>query len=92
MKFDKSGLADFARAEAYAAKGDHTRAIKDYSAAIKKAPDVAAAYEGRSKAYTATGQLDLARSDEHNVARLQAQASAEAQAQASAQPSGQPQA
>jgi tetratricopeptide (TPR) repeat protein len=78
MKLDKSGLADFARAEAYAAKGDHTRAIKDYSSAIKKAPDVSAVYEGRAKAYTATGKLDLARADEQKIAHLQAQTAAPA--------------
>jgi tetratricopeptide (TPR) repeat protein len=69
IKASKAGVAYFCRAAAYAAKGDHTRAIKDYTAAIEKEPTSAIAYRERARAYQAQGrqqdaQVDMAKSDE----------------------------
>jgi tetratricopeptide (TPR) repeat protein len=56
LAFDKRG-------DAYYAKKDYTRAIGDYTEAIRLSPDYAAAYNSRGTAYAMQGDHDRALSD-----------------------------
>jgi Flp pilus assembly protein TadD len=51
------------RGRAYEAKGDHARAIADFSEAIRLAPKLAFAFNARGTAYEATGDHDRAIAD-----------------------------
>ena len=60
----------FERGDSYAEKGDHDKAIADYTEAIRLDPKNANFYAFRAKAYRALGDEVKAASDESKVQEL----------------------
>src|SRR4029077_16859301 len=58
------------RGNAYSAKGDHDRAIADYTQVINLDPKSAIAYNNRGLAYRAKGDLDRAIADYNQAINL----------------------
>jgi tetratricopeptide (TPR) repeat protein len=74
IKSSKAPVAYFMRANAYLGIGDIAAAIKDYTSAIDKNNDFAAAYQNRAAAHERMGRADLAQADQQTAARLAAAA------------------
>jgi tetratricopeptide (TPR) repeat protein len=70
IKSSKAPVAYFLRANAYLGSGDVNAAIKDYTSAIDKHTDFAAAYQNRAVAYERAGKSDLAHADQQMAARI----------------------
>jgi tetratricopeptide (TPR) repeat protein len=64
VKLTKDAGAYVERGVTYLYKDDIDRAIKDFTAAIKAAPDYAQAYQYRSAAYVKKGETALAQADQ----------------------------
>lgn len=63
IKLTKGPVAYFQRGLSYLGKNDSRRAIADFTAAIKAAPDFAEAYRQRSLAHSMSGDIERAQSD-----------------------------
>jgi tetratricopeptide (TPR) repeat protein len=74
IKSSKAPVPYFMRANAYMGIGDIAAAIKDYTSAIDKNNDFAAAYQHRAAAHERMGRADLAQADQQMAARLAAAA------------------
>jgi tetratricopeptide (TPR) repeat protein len=70
LKLDKTAFGYFTRGQAYAANGEHTRAIKDFSAAIQAEPSVGLAYQARAQSHLASGNAQLAQADAQRAGEL----------------------
>jgi tetratricopeptide (TPR) repeat protein len=70
IKSSKAPVAYFMRANAHLGSGALGAAIKDYTAAIDRHNDFAAAYQNRAAAYAQMGRSDLAQSDSEMAARI----------------------
>jgi tetratricopeptide (TPR) repeat protein len=72
IKSSKAPIAYFMRGNAHLGSGDAKAAIKDYTSAIDKNNDFAAAYGNRALAYERVGRSDLAHADQQAAARITA--------------------
>ena len=66
----KDAIAYYNRGRAYANKGDHDKAIADYTEAIRLKPEVAEAYYDRGVAYANKGDYAKAIADSTEAIRL----------------------
>jgi tetratricopeptide (TPR) repeat protein len=76
VKLTKDASAYVQRGVTYLCKDDIDRAIKDFTAAIKAAPDYVEAYQFRSAAYAKKGETALAQADQDKVNALAGQPAA----------------
>ena len=63
IKLSKSPLAYFHRGTAFSAKGDDTRAIEDFTAALTRAPNFVDARRSRAVAHARAGRSEQAQED-----------------------------
>jgi tetratricopeptide (TPR) repeat protein len=63
-------FAWYGRANVYAARGEHEKAIRDYTAAIRLRPEHSSPYLFRAKSYTALGEEDKAITDYTQVINI----------------------
>jgi tetratricopeptide (TPR) repeat protein len=76
VKLTKDAGAYVQRGVTYLCKDDIDRAIKDFTAAIKTAPNFIEAYQYRSAAYAKKGDTALAQADQDKVSALAGQPAA----------------
>ena len=67
---DDIRLSTLLGADAYSSKGEHDRAIEDYSRAIELDPEYAPAYYNRGNAYSDKGEYDRAIEDLNRAIEL----------------------
>ena len=70
IKSSKAAVAYFMRGNVYLRRDDPATAINDYTSAIERHTDFAAAYQSRAAAYERTGKPDLAQADRQAAARI----------------------